>query len=725
MSKKRGLDIDEKVPAFKHGINHLLAIAVNDYQHAPKLSNCVGDAQQIIDILVSKYDFETENVRTLFNKAATRANIYKQLRQLSLKIKPQDNLLIYFAGHGIYDKEGSAGYLVPVEAAPGNFWDFVSNGDFLSLIRAIKSFHTFLLMDSCFSGTLFRSMEEGSTHLAENVEQYPSRWGLAAGRVEEVEDGWHGENSPFAKAVIQYLEANDSPKFPASELVQYTKRVTPRNARQTPVGGPLFKVGDMDGEFVFYLKRDEELPMVEAMHLDIKKGEELLYAGKYRDARRLFNGLLKEVEEEFQKDVHKKALTKKISDNLDLCKHIPKYKPFIEKGIKSSFQEKVSELQKLLAQKEDELKQLQTQLKEEKEGKTAEVKKLRSELRSRQSEITKLKKSLQGLGQLEQEHNEQKGHVKLLEGEIKVNKKKILTLEQSINKKDSQIEDLLKEVEKLKTTSKPVPEPVKPSAGSFAYAQMIPVKGGSMVVKGEKFKGIVGLSEALSRGLQVQDFLISKHPVTYGEFAAFVQATNYETDAEKSGWAYVYKSPTWGKKYGVSWRFDERGQKRTGDSADFPVLFVSWNDAHSYCQWLSKKTGAQFRLPSEAEWEFAARGGTLSRSYNYSGSNKINSVGWYTGNSELRLHKVGEKRANELGIYDMSGNVFEWCEDWYAEKFPSETGNPPMLGVNKVIRGGSWYGSNKSCVTSYRSFAHPDHASYHIGFRIAQNATNI
>ena len=262
MAKKRGLDIDEKPARVTRGINHLLAIAVNAYQHAPKLSNCVKDAGELIDILVSKYDFEEDNVVRLFDKEATRANIYRKLRKLASTIKPEDSLLIYFAGHGIYDKDSGAGYLVPVEAEPGNFWDFVSNADFLNLIRAIKSFHTFLLMDSCFSGTLFRSVDTGSEKLAENVEQFPSRWGLAAGRIEEVEDGWHGENSPFAKSVLQYLRTNESPKFPASELVQYTKRVTPRNAKQTPIGGPLFKVGDMDGEFVFHLKRDEELPMV-------------------------------------------------------------------------------------------------------------------------------------------------------------------------------------------------------------------------------------------------------------------------------------------------------------------------------------------------------------------------------------------------------------------------------------------------------------------------------
>ena len=253
-----GLDIDSPYSAPERGMNYLLAIAINAYQHTPKLSNCVKDAQAVVEILTSRYDFEQDNVITLFDEKATKGNIDSQLRQLAQKVTDKDNLLIYFAGHGVYDKSGgTGGYIVPVEAESGQFWQYISNGNFLNLIRAIKSFHTFLLMDSCFSGTLFRNVGDSSIRLAENVERFPSRWGLAAGMIEEVEDGWHGENSPFAQAVIQFLKANNNPKFPASELVQYTKRVTPRNAGQTPIGGPLFKVGDLDGEFVFHLRKDE------------------------------------------------------------------------------------------------------------------------------------------------------------------------------------------------------------------------------------------------------------------------------------------------------------------------------------------------------------------------------------------------------------------------------------------------------------------------------------
>ena len=131
-----------------------------------------------------------------------------------------------------------------------------------------------------------------------------------------------------------------------------------------------------------------------------------------------------------------------------------------------------------------------------------------------------------------------------------------------------------------------------------------------------------------------------------------------------------------------------------------PVICVSWYDAVDYCNWLSRKDGLLpaysrggnsiqcnfsangYRLPTEAEWEYAATGGSSSRGYTYSGSNTIGNVAWYSGNSGLKPHPVGGKQANELGLYDMSGNVWEWCWDWYGD-YPSRSQTDPT-GVSSV-----------------------------------------
>ena len=132
-------------------------------------------------------------------------------------------------------------------------------------------------------------------------------------------------------------------------------------------------------------------------------------------------------------------------------------------------------------------------------------------------------------------------------------------------------------------------------------------------------------------------------------------------------------------------------------------------------------TGLKFRLPTEAEWEFAARGGN-SQGYKYSGSNTIGDVAWYDGNSGSKTHPVKQKQANELGIYDMSGNVLEWCSDWWFGSYSSGSQtNPkgPSNGSYRVDRGGGWYSSAKVCRVSRRGNNSPSSRYISIGFRLA------
>ena len=140
-----------------------------------------------------------------------------------------------------------------------------------------------------------------------------------------------------------------------------------------------------------------------------------------------------------------------------------------------------------------------------------------------------------------------------------------------------------------------------------------------------------------------------------------------------------------------------------------PVEQVSWDDCQTFITKLNELTGKTFRLPTEAEWEYAARGGNKSKGYTYSGSNTIDDVAWYYGNSGNTTHDVATKSPNELGIYDMSGNVYEWCQDWMSSYESSSQTNPtgPSSGSGRVYRGGSWYGSARDCRVSYRDDCGP------------------
>ena len=152
-----------------------------------------------------------------------------------------------------------------------------------------------------------------------------------------------------------------------------------------------------------------------------------------------------------------------------------------------------------------------------------------------------------------------------------------------------------------------------------------------------------------------------------------------------------------------------------------PVEYVSWNDCQTFISKLNELTGKNFRLPTEAEWEYAARGGNKSQGYKYSGSNTIGNVAWYDGNSSSKPHDVKTKQANELGIYDMSGNVWEWCQDWYGIYRSGSQTNPtgPTSGSNRVCRGGSWYRDAMYCRVSFRDADSPGGTFSNLGLRLS------
>jgi formylglycine-generating enzyme required for sulfatase activity len=157
-----------------------------------------------------------------------------------------------------------------------------------------------------------------------------------------------------------------------------------------------------------------------------------------------------------------------------------------------------------------------------------------------------------------------------------------------------------------------------------------------------------------------------------------------------------------------------------------PVERVSWFHAQEYLEKLNELTGMHFRLPTEAEWEYSARGGPQSKGYRYSGSNKPEVAGWIVGLSDSRTHPVGQKKPNELGLFDMTGNVFEWCSDYFDPHYYSVSppANPqgPETGFYRVMRGGSWYFDSAGLKVTDRSKGEPGCRYGFVGFRICRTA---
>ena len=235
-------------------------------------------------------------------------------------------------------------------------------------------------------------------------------------------------------------------------------------------------------------------------------------------------------------------------------------------------------------------------------------------------------------------------------------------------------------------------------------------------------------------------FYMGKYEVTLRQFKEFIDASGYKTDAEKDGGSYVWNGSSWDKKAGVYWKHDAEGNLRPSAEYNHPVIHVSWNDATEYCKWLSQKRGKSYRLPTEAEWEYAAGNGSKHTKYSWGNGNPSGKKGgnvadesakskfpsWtvFEGYSDGFVYtaSVGSFDANELGLFDMTGNVWEWCADWKGDYPSTAQNNPkgPSTGSYRVYRGGSWSSFPQYCRVAYRDNISASSRSDDLGFRLAR-----
>ena len=560
------------------GTNYLLAIAINDYQHCTKLNNAVKDVEAFIQLMTSRYIFETTNVIFIKEAEATKQRIESAFDDLIDIVQPHDNLIVYFSGHGRHH-ERRGGFWVPIEAGQGDKdWpSYLSNALIKDYLSKIKSFHTFLIADSCFSGSLFidKSKEKFS---GDRRDTEPSRWGLTSGKKEIVSDGRPGHHSPFAAVLLDVLRKADQP-LGVMRICDLVLEKVASNAEQTPMGSPLLISGHQGGQFVFYMKEDEGTAWQKALEIN----------------------------------------------------SFTSYTNFLIKYPNGKYKEQA---------------------------------------------YTKLEQRI--------------GDISLLLSTDRTEALKLLarasTLAMLLPDKQFRLNRLLKDYS--------------------SFSEMVFVKGGTFQMGEDKAAHRVTLS----------DFLIAKHPLTFEEYDAFCKAAGRKLPSDE-GWG--------------------RGKR--------PAIHVSWFDAIDYCDWRSQQEGLRevyqinqqqvstnwqangYRLPTEAEWEYAARGGQKSQGFGYAGSNQVDEVAWYRGNSGGKTQPVGQKQANELGLYDLSGNVWEWCWDCHGD-YPSKASKDPKgpdTGSDRVLRGGSWSFFPTHMRVSIRGHNTPSYRDNYNGFRLARAAVAL
>src|ERR1035437_2714211 len=240
------------------GNYYALIIGIDKYKgNWPPLQNAVNDAKAIETTLNSKYKFD--NFLTLYNEQATRKAIIAQLEWLVQNAKENDNVFIYYSGHGEYKKELNKGFWVPIDAASKSTADYISNNDLQTYLGGIKSKHTLLVADACFSGDLFRGNTvsvpfENSEKYYKEVHGLASRQAFTSGGIEPVMDGGKNGHSVFAYYFLKSLNENDSKYFDASQLYDKIKIPVVNNSDQTPKLAPLKDTGDEGGQFIFIKK---------------------------------------------------------------------------------------------------------------------------------------------------------------------------------------------------------------------------------------------------------------------------------------------------------------------------------------------------------------------------------------------------------------------------------------------------------------------------------------
>ena len=286
---------------------------------------------------------------------------------------------------------------------------------------------------------------------------------------------------------------------------------------------------------------------------------------------------------------------------------------------------------------------------------------------------------------------------------------------------------------------------------SLSYRGMTKLPGGAFLM-GSNDESFPADGEAPVREVVIDPFWIDTCAVTNAEFAAFVEATGYQTEAEKFGWSFVFyqflrnglvgtrgvaEAPWWRQVLGASWQYPEGPDSGVDDRTDHPVVHVSWNDAVFYANWANK------RLPTEAEWEFAARGGLEQNTYPW--GNRLSPNGKYRCNiwqgtfpknntgkdGYLGTAPVDTFEPNGYGLYNIVGNAWEWCSDWFSGQYHKdslieERTNPkgPPEGNYRVTKGGS-YLCHESYCNRYRVAARtrntPDSSTGHMGFRLVRS----
>jgi len=713
------------------GSYHALVIGNQAYRSLRPLQTPVADATAVADMLRRDYGFA--RVRLLTN--ATRADMVRALDDLRRRLGPGDNLLIYYAGHGWLDREADRGYWLPVDAEPDSRTNWLSNADLTDTLRALKAKHVVIVADSCYSGTLTRSI--GVTPLAPpdilRLAQKRARTALVSGGLEPVADVGGGRHSVFARAFLDALHGNQG-ATDLTSLFGVIRRQVLLGATQTPEYADIRQAGHDGGDFVFVRPgarlaappspappQPRESPVPAPQVAAIPPGAVRIESSPpgaevYWDAR----------------PVGKTPLTLPSADpgRHQLVLVLPGYATLLE-DVEVTAGQSLRVARKL----EEQAGALEI---------TTKPSGARIELDGVPFGLTpqKLPRVRVGKHAVKLTHPDHQA----VEREVAIEFEQVAKLEVDLPPKPG----------RLVITSTPATAEVwvgSRKLGATVWVGELPPGKHLIRVAKEGFEDrlfdvLLGPNEAKSLDARLKkwdlgemvfvpagefwmgsddgesdegprhrayvDALhIDKFEITNVQFKAFVDARGYERRElwSRSGWQWRSEQHLTQPLYWNDSRWNAPKQ---------PVVGVSWYEAEAFCKFGGK------RLPTEAEWEKAARG---AEGRKYPWGDQWESSGANSDESKLgTTAPVGSypTGVSPYGAHDMAGNVWEWVADWYSDNYyhrsPGRSPRGPDSAVSKVIRGGSWDDLRPNLRSANRSHYPPGNRGNDIGFRCAKGS---
>lgn len=722
------------------GDQWLFVIGIDTYRKWPRLNTAVNDARSVKDVLLSRYYFDKKNLIELYNEQATRKNILKQLVYLAKNVRKDDSLMIFYAGHGHLDPITKEGSWIPVESGIEDVSARISNHDikkYLS-VDAIKASHILLVSDSCFSGDFFRGARGKLPAVTNKViklaYKLTSRQAITSGGLEPVSDAGFGNNSVFSHFFVKTLKENQKPFLIPSDLFADIKAGVVENAEQFPRYGTLKDTGGQQGgELIFFLKQDmclknlsaeaktrqqelERLKQMEATDREAKKKE----AAEIAKQKKKLTALDAQIE----------AMRKRLG------------------GSAVSPDDSLDTMLAMVEQKETQAKRLE-ELRRKKEA----------EERKRKKEIAQLKRERETkiIAGLKPEIEKYKKIIASKYGQsMKTAAWKSLIAKcppgWADGVKEGDCDELLfrtksggKEDEQSKLTA------AQRSPDHFGLALLMACgmsaedarkKIEAYTIGDLRIKHLVGVVvpipkqgaktpsgtdqqlETLTNSIAMRFVLIPNGTFMMGSQSSEPGRCSNEKQHRVTINRSFYLQAT--EVTQGQWKKIMRNNPSCFKGDNRPVEQVSGDDAKEFIRRLNKKEGTnKYRLPTEAEWEYACRAGSNTRFCFGNSDNGLGEYAWYSDNSSSETHPVAQKKPNVWGLYDMHGNVWEWCQDQYCWDYPSgHVTDPegPSSGSNRVYRGGSCFNSVRFCRAAYRNYYSPGNRNDYLGFRLACRA---